>query len=92
MYCTNIPKKKAIATDTKIAMMTDSALSVLMRSPNSSELSPYTLIKARANVPPSNSNTIDTVVEVGIPMELNTSSRTTSVSITASRMHIISSK
>ena len=35
---------------------------------------------------------METVVEVGSPIVLNTSSRTTSVSITPSRMHMISSK
>ena len=35
---------------------------------------------------------MDTVVDVGIPMVLNTSSSTTSVSITANRMHMISAK
>ena len=53
---------------------------------------PRVLTKARANVPPSSSKTIDTVVDVGRPMVLNTSSSTTSVSITARRMHISSSK
>ena len=91
-HCTSIPKKKAIATETKMAMMTDKALSVLIRSPNPSVSLLCTLISARAKVPPKSSNTIETVVEVGIPIELNTSSRTTSVSITASRMHMISAK
>ena len=76
-----------------MAMMTDSALSVLIRSPRpKSPLLPYTLINARANVPPNSSNTMETVVEVGIPMVLNTSSKTTSVSMTASRMVMISAK
>ena len=91
-HCTNIPKKKAMATDTKMAMMTERALSVLIRSPMARVASLFTLIRERAKVPPSNSNTSETVVEVGIPIELNTSSRTTSVSMTASRIHMISAK
>ena len=39
-----------------------------------------------------NSKTIDTVVEVGIPNELKTSSSTTSVTMTARKMHIKSLK
>ena len=81
-----------MATDTNIAMITDNALSVLIRSPNPSVSLPYTLMRARAKVPPSSSKTMDTVVDVGIPMVLNTSSSTTSVSITANRMHMISAK
>ena len=81
-----------MATETKMAIMTDRALSVLIRSPSPSVSLLFTLMSARANVPPSSSNTIDTVVEVGIPIVLKTSSKTTSVSITASRMHMISAK
>ena len=81
-----------MATDTNIAMMTDNALSVLIRSPSPRVSLPYTLISARANVPPNNSKTMDTVVDVGIPMVLNTSNSTTSVSITANRIHMISAK
>ena len=81
-----------MATETKMAMMTDKALSVLMSCPMFIPSSPKVLMSARANVPPSSSNTMDTVVEVGRPIVLNTSSSTTSVSITASRIHITSSK
>ena len=91
-HCTTIPKKKAMATETNMAIMTESALSVLMRFPNPRSSLLCTLMRAKANVPPNNSNTIETVVEVGIPIELNTSSKTTSVSITASNMHMISAK
>ena len=38
---------------------------------------------------PRSSNTIETVVEVGIPRELNTSSRMMSVTITARHIYII---
>ena len=44
-HCTNIPKKKAMATDTKMAMITESALSVLIRSPNARVASLFTLIE-----------------------------------------------
>ena len=81
-----------MATETKMAMITESALSVLIRSPNPNVSLWCTLISAKANVPPNNSNTIETVVEVGIPIELKTSSSTTSVSITASNIHMISAK
>ena len=46
------------------------------------------LIRARTKVPPNSSNTMDTVVEVGIPKELKISNRTTSVTITARKIHI----
>ena len=73
-------------------MMTERALSVFIRSPNPRVSLLRTLMRERAKVPPSSSKTRDTVVEVGIPIELNTSSRTTSVSMTASRIHMISAK
>ena len=81
-----------MATETNIAIMTCNALSVLISCPIEYVSSPRVFTSARANVPPSSSNTIETVVEVGSPIVLNTSSRTTSVSITPSRMHISSSK
>ena len=73
-------------------MITDSAFSVLSSSANPScpVESPAILIKARTNVPPNSSKTIDTVVEVGIPRLLKISSSTTSVTITARKMHISS--
>ena len=93
MYCTTIPKKKAIATERNIASMTVNALSVLSSSPScNAPPEPAILTMAMATVPPRSSNTKETVVEVGMPSELNTSKRTTSVSITASSMHIISEK
>ena len=49
---------------------------------------PAILIRARTKVPPNSSNTMDTVVEVGIPKELKISNRTTSVTITARKIHI----
>ena len=47
---------------------------------------------ARMNAAPSNSNTKETVVEVGMPSVLNTSSTMTSVTITARKMVITSLK
>ena len=46
-----------------MAMMTERALSVLIRSPMARVASLFTLIRERAKVPPSNSNTSETVVE-----------------------------
>ena len=40
------------------------------------------------NVAPSSSNTIDTVVDVGMPSVLKMSSRMMSVTMTAMKMHI----
>ena len=83
-----VPKIKATATERKMARMTDKALSVFSKSAKVSipVLSDRILISERMNVPPNNSNTIDTVVDVGIPNVLNTSSSTTSVTITARKM------
>ena len=79
-----------MATLTKIATITLNALSVLRRSPNESEGSPAILMAARMNVPPNNSNTSDTVVDVGIPKVLKMSRMMTSVTITARNIVITS--
>ena len=93
IYCTTLPKKKAIATERKMARITVKALSVFSKSPNcKAPLELAILTSDRATVPPSNSNTSETVVDVGIPNELKISSSTTSVNMTASRIHIISEK
>ena len=47
-------------------------------------------INEMATSAPSNSNTIDTVVEVGIPNVLNTSNNKISVIITAIKMNMMS--
>ena len=71
--------------------MTDSAFSVFNRSRKvNPEASAATFQMANAKLAPSSSNTIETVVEVGIPNELNTSSSTMSVVITAMKMQISS--
>ena len=49
-------------------------------------------ISAKAEEPPSRPNTIDTVVDVGIPKVLKMSSRMTSVALTDRKMHITSAK
>ena len=92
IHMTMAPKTKAIATETNIAMMTFSACSVFIRSEKPNCSSPAILIQATINVPPSNSNTSDTVVEVGIPSVLKTSRIMTSVTITARKMVITSLK
>ena len=86
------PKKKATATDTKMAIITDNALSVFRRSENANDGSADIFRRAMANVPPSSSNTKDTVVEVGIPKVLNMSRTITSVTITARNITITSWK
>ena len=91
-HITTMPMTKEMATETKMAMITCKALSELSRSAYSSVGSPITLSSASIAVPPSSSKTSETVVEVGMPIELNTSRSTTSVSMTASRMHMISAK
>ena len=73
-----------------MATITLNALSVLSRSAKPSVGSAAILIAARTNVPPSNSNTSETVVEVGMPSVLNMSSTITSVTITARKTVITS--
>ena len=91
MYCTKTPKKKAMATDTKMATITCRALSVLMRSPICKAPALFIVFTiAKANVPPNNANIIDTVVDVGSPIVLNMSSKTTSMSMTANKILMIS--
>ena len=76
-----------------MAIITDSAFSVLSRL--SSDNSPVTSLAILtidiAKAAPSNSKTIDTVVDVGKPKELKMSSRMTSVIITARNIHMTSS-
>ena len=73
--------------------MTVNAFSVFNSAANVSPSGPLAIFsKASAKVPPSNSNTIDTVVEVGIPKVLKISNKTMSVIMTAKKMQISSSK
>ena len=96
IHCTIVPSTNAMATDRKMPRITEIAFSVLSKSPNVSNAPlsvvapPDICIKAMANAPPSNSKTKLTVVDVGIPNVLNTSSSTTSVTITAKKTHITS--
>ncbi len=84
-----MPKKKAIATERNIPNITDSALPVLSKSANSSPVvSPAIFIRETTKVAPKSSKTIDTVVDVGIPRELNMSINIMSVTITAINIHI----
>lgn len=89
--CTTVPNTKAMPTERKIPRITESAFSVLSKSPTPRVFSGAAILKsATTNVAPRSSNTSETVVEVGIPSELNTSSRITSVTITAIKMAITS--
>ena len=91
MYCRTIPKKKAMATETNMAMIMPSAFSVFIRSPTVSPVVSFASFRStNAVVPPSSSNTRETVVEVGSPRLLNMSSRITSEIITARKMNISS--
>ena len=88
-----IPKTNAIAIERNMPRITDRALSVLIICANVRAPSVWIfLIMARATVPPSSSNTSDTVVDVGRPLELNASRSITSVTITASIIVISSAK
>ena len=90
------PSTNAMATLMNMPIITLMAFSVLIRSP-SERASPAAsvapciiLIRAIQKAPPSNANTILTVVDVGMPKLLNTSSNNTFVSMTAMKMHITS--
>lgn len=85
-----IPNTKAMATLTKMAMMTLSALLLFSKSSKPNEGSACIFKMASTNVPPNSSNTSDTVVEVGRPNVLNMSSTMTSVTITARNIVITS--
>ncbi len=86
-----VPNTNAIATERKIPTITDSAFSVFIKSPMPNVLSGALILnKATTNVAPSSSNTMETVVEVGIPRVLNMSSNIMSVTITAMNMAITS--
>ena len=74
-------------------MMTDKAFSEFSISAKVSPVSSAaSLTIARANAPPNNSKTIDTVVEVGSPRVLKVSRRITSIAMTARQIHMISWK
>ena len=85
-----------MATLRKMPSMTEMAFSVLSKSPNvsntpSAVVAPLAICnKAMAKAPPSSSNTMLTVVDVGMPKVLKTSSNMTSVTITARNTHMTS--
>ena len=80
-----------MATLRKMPIITLSALSVLMSSAYVWPAS-VILLMASAVLPPKSPNTIETVVDVGMPNVLKMSRRITSVAATARKMHITSSK
>ena len=94
MYCTTVPATNATATEIRMPEMIVSDRELLMYSATSaSDLPSASSVKAAAaSAMPSNSNTIDTVVEVGRPSELKVSSRIMSVTITAKKITMISLK
>ena len=94
MYCTTTPATKATTTEMRMPDTMARAFWLLMKSPSwESRMSEVEiLMRAAATAPPSSSKTMDTVVEVGRPMELKASSSRTSVIITAKKMMMISLK
>ena len=91
MNWTTVPNTNAMATDRNMPRMTDRAFSVFSSSPICRVLDGSAILKsATTNVAPSNSNTIDTVVDVGMPSELKMSSRIMSVTMTAMKMAMTS--
>ncbi len=81
---TNVPNTKAIATERNMPSITERALSAFNKSPIPSSLPGAAILNnATTNVAPNSSNTIDTVVEVGIPSELKISNNMMSVTMTA---------
>ena len=94
MSCIIAPTENAIKTESKIPKIISVALSVLIYSPSckSESLLLEIFIIDITTAAPKSSNTIDTVVEVGIPRLLKISSSMISVIITAINMIIISLK
>jgi len=93
-YCTNAPIPKAITTDSRMPEIIRRALAELIKS-LICLVSPVVETILRIEIPtaaPSNSKTIETVVDVGNPKVLKRSSRITSVIITARKINMISSK
>ena len=93
-YMTMAPTVKATTTDSRIPDIIARAFPELIKSPISFVPSgnPISLMIEIPTAAPSNSNTIETVVEVERPNVLNISSRITSVIITARNMIMISEK
>ncbi len=81
----------AMATDRKIPRITERAFSALRYAPRLVGPAGSAILKrATTNVAPRSSNTSDTVVDVGIPSELNMSIRIMSVTMTAMNMAMTS--
>ena len=77
-----------MATDRKMPKITERAFSVFSKSLKASPVASVAIFMIdTTKVAPSSSKTIDTVVDVGSPRVLNTSSRMMSVTITAMKMH-----
>ena len=89
-----VPKAKAITTERSMPEIIASALAELIYVLRSAGASGEFEIFMReiATAAPSNSKTIETVVEVGNPNVLNASRRMTSVIMTARKMIMISEK
>ncbi len=85
-----MPTIKAMATDRKMETITFSDSDELTRLLSSRLPSDHTFSVASMTVPPNSSKTSDTVVEVGMPSVLNTSSTITSVTMTARKTVITS--
>jgi len=93
MYIITVPHKKAMAMEINIPEIMVIDLPALIYSDNAAPASLCQILnKETATAEPSNSNTRETVVEVGKPKVLNTSSRITSVIITAKNNIITSGK
>ncbi len=86
---------KATMTERNIPEMMSTAFSVLMYWDRLARVwSSATMIfmMAMATAAPNSSNTMETVVDVGMPKVLKKSSNSTSVTMTAMKMIMISSK
>lgn len=94
IHCTIAPTAKAIHTDNNIPDIIANAFSELMYDIKVPIDSPDAIIlkSDTATAAHNNSNTIETVVDVGSLNVLYTSSKMTSVIITAKKMTIISAK
>src|SRR5690606_15408616 len=93
-YWTRTPEVKAIKMDRKIPEIIENVLSILMYCRLAETGSFFSMVNNKPTIQaaPSNSNTIETVVEVGNPRVLKTSRSTISVSITAKKIHNTLSK
>ena len=91
-HCTTEPKKKATATERKMAMMTCSALEVFSICKTCRLGSSKPLSIAIQKAAPRSSKTMETVVEVGSPKVLKMLIKMMSVTTAARQMVITSWK